>query len=722
MSQSRLIVLSLAVFTMGAPLGRAQDAPAPPKDKKEKALDATASEALRFSEEVDVAVEIPGTATDSTVLKLPMPLQTTPASVSVVPAALLTEQDAFVLGDALKNAPGVNVAPGFGTFDFFTIRGFDSLSSGLVLTDGASEPESTFYPTYNLKRVEVVRGAAAFLYGTNPLAGAVNLVRKQPTSGRYADVTLGYGSYNNLEGALDGNYMSRDGHLAVRLNGLYQQTDGYRDGREGGFRGCNPALTWKPNDATRLTLNVEYVRAEFAPDSGIPVLGDTLADVPRTQSYQSPLDESRQDLYRYRLDFERKANDRLTIRDKVYYTDLKWDSNGSLINGAFPSPVGMLVARSLVMLNDRQHFFGNQAEAAVTFSTGHVAHTLLGGFEVSRQTDEFTQDVAFLPLITLENPVDTTTAPVFTIPQLGQKGDGRSLIFAPYVADRIVFSPKFQATVGGRLDVLNYDDPKNSTSRDATKLSPLGGIVYSPVPSVSVYASAGSAFGAPSTAGLRPPRARDQPPVRARDQGFLPARQGARRDRGLRLEAGEHGHPRHLRPPASERRSELPRNRDGLLGRAAEGFLGHLRLRLERLRADALRRERPDRPRPAGLRGRRPLRQHARLRPASPPERVGQQAHRPWVESGPRRPLRQRSVHCREQRVQDPWLFPARRHGVLHQGPDHRDLEPQEPHRPRVRDPGLLGLLGRPRQPVHGLRSHRSGARRAELSASSWRA
>jgi iron complex outermembrane recepter protein len=497
MVQSRTVFLSLAVFAAGAPIGQAQTTSAPAKDKK---VDPAApSEAPRFSEEVDVAVEAPGTATDTTVLKLPVPLQTTPASVSLVPAALMTEQDAIVLGDALKNAPGVNVAPGFGTFDFFTIRGFDSLSSGLVLTDGASEPESTFYPTYNLKRVEVVRGPAAFLYGTNPLAGAVNLVRKQPTSGRYADVTLGYGSYTDLEGALDGNYMSRDGQIAVRMNGLYQQADGYRDGREGGFRGCNPALTWKPNDATRLTLNVEYMRAEFAPDSGIPVLGDTLATVPRTQSYQSPLDASRQDLYRYRLDFERTVNDRLTVRDKVYYTDLKWDSNGSLINGTFPSPIGSLVARSLVMLDDQQKLFGNQAEAALTFKTGRVAHTLLGGFEVSHMTDTFTQDVAFLPLITLENPVDTTTSPVFPIPQLGQKGDSRSLIFAPYVADRIVFSPKLQATIGGRLDVLDYDDPLNSTSRDATKLSPLGGIVFSPVPSVSLYASAGSAFGAPST-------------------------------------------------------------------------------------------------------------------------------------------------------------------------------------------------------------------------------
>jgi len=504
MSPSYRVLSSLAALFLAASSGWAaeQAAKDDAKDKKTAApaKDTVAAEPPRFREEVDVAVEAPGTATDTTVLKLPTPLQITPASVSLVPAAVLTEQNAVVLGDALKNAAGVNVAPGFGVFDFFTIRGFDSLSSGLVLTDGASEPEATFYPTYNLKRVEVVRGPAAFLYGANPLSGAVNLVRKQPTTGRYADVTLGYGRFQSFEGALDANVMSRDGHLAVRLNGLYQETDGYRDGRDGGFRACNPVVTWKPSDDTRLNLDVEYVRAAFSPDAGIPVLGDTLATVPRTQSYQSPLDQSTQDLYRYRLDFERKVSDRLTVRDKVYYTDLEWDSDGTLINGAFPSPFGgFLVARSLVLLDDRQKLFGNQAEAAVAFSTGRVSHTLLGGFEVSRLNDRFTQDVAFLPLVDLQNPVDTTTSPVFTIPQLGLKGDSRSLVFAPYVADRIVFSPKFQATVGGRFDVLDYEDPGSATSRDANKLSPLAGVVYSPTPSLSLYANGGSAFAPPST-------------------------------------------------------------------------------------------------------------------------------------------------------------------------------------------------------------------------------
>jgi outer membrane receptor protein involved in Fe transport len=67
------------------------------------------------------------------------------------------------------------------------------------------EPESSFYPLYNVRRVEVVRGPAAFAYGPNPLSGAVNLVRKQPTGGRFADVSVGYGSFDEFIGSLDAN-------------------------------------------------------------------------------------------------------------------------------------------------------------------------------------------------------------------------------------------------------------------------------------------------------------------------------------------------------------------------------------------------------------------------------------------------------------------------------------------------------------------------------------
>ena len=145
-------------------------------------------EALRRQEAVDVEAELPALPPSSgAATRVPVPVKDLPVTVSVVPARLLRDQDGFVLTDALKNASGVNIATGFGIFDFFTLRGLDSLPGGLVLTDGVPEPESTFYPLYNVRQVEVLKGPSSFLYGGNPLAGAVQMVRKQPTAARFGE-------------------------------------------------------------------------------------------------------------------------------------------------------------------------------------------------------------------------------------------------------------------------------------------------------------------------------------------------------------------------------------------------------------------------------------------------------------------------------------------------------------------------------------------------------
>ena len=133
------------------------------------------------AEEITVVETLPYVpATSSIVTKLPLALELVPANVGLVGDRLIADQGALTLGDALANVSGVGVEAGAGVFDFFVLRGFDSLSSGLVLTDGAPEPEVTFYPLYNAERVEVFKGPAGFLYGSNPLAGAVNVVRRQP--------------------------------------------------------------------------------------------------------------------------------------------------------------------------------------------------------------------------------------------------------------------------------------------------------------------------------------------------------------------------------------------------------------------------------------------------------------------------------------------------------------------------------------------------------------
>ena len=81
---------------------------------------------------------------------------------------------------------------GFGVFDFFVVRGFDSLTGGLVLTDGAPEPESTFYPLYNVRQVEVLKGPAASSTAATRWRARCTSCASSPRA-RFADASLTYG-------------------------------------------------------------------------------------------------------------------------------------------------------------------------------------------------------------------------------------------------------------------------------------------------------------------------------------------------------------------------------------------------------------------------------------------------------------------------------------------------------------------------------------------------
>jgi TonB-dependent siderophore receptor len=344
-----------------------------------------------------------------------------------------------------------------------------------------------------------------FLYGANSLSGTVNIVRKQPARQRFADVALTYGRFGTFEGAIDGNVAREDGSLAFRLNGVYQGTDQYRNLENASLGAINPSVLWRPDDKTRVNVNFEYVHSNQAPDSGIPFLGESLAPVARETSYQSPYDDSTQNLYRLRLDAQRQLADRFTLRNKFYYTEQSWDSQGTLVSGLFPLPNQTYqVVRVLTILDDRQKICGDQLEAVTSFRTGSVRHDLVGGFEFTWLRDPFTQDVAFLPTVDLMNPVEPGPVPIVPIPPLGQAGDSTATVLAPYFIDRMVLSKKWQLTAGGRLDVLDYEDPVNATDRDDTKFNPLGGLLFAPRSDLSFYVSAGTAFAPPSTQVIGP--------------------------------------------------------------------------------------------------------------------------------------------------------------------------------------------------------------------------
>jgi iron complex outermembrane receptor protein len=451
----------------------------------------------------DTAELVPAT---TGIAKLPMPTQLLPVSVDVIGAPLLEQQDARVLGDALRDASGFGVHTESGVADFFVVRGFDSETSALVMTDGAPEPVTTFYQLYNADRVEALKGPAGFLYGGNPLAAAVNIVRKQPVAGDFAQVSGLGGAFGTRQGTVDANWSAGDGKLGMRLNGLWGATDGWRDGRGGRVGAFNPTFAWRQGEDSSVVVSVERLEDSWKPDAGLPLLGTQVAGVPAARSYQSPFDRSDQTLDRFQIDWQGKAGG-FTLRDKAYYRELSWLSDGTLLDGVFPDLTGRLqVARTLVLLDDRQAFWGNQLEASVDAATGPVKHQLLAGFELARRDDTYTLGVGFLPNLDLLAPVETARGPVQQIPGQGTAGDTRMLIAAPYLLDRVALAERWQLLLGARFDHLDYHDRRNATARNDSQLSPMAGITFSPRPEWSLYANAARGFAPPSTRVVGPAR------------------------------------------------------------------------------------------------------------------------------------------------------------------------------------------------------------------------
>ena len=173
------------------------------------------------------------------ITRLPLDLRLTPSNVGVVTAPLFNEQFDRVVGDALTNVSNINIQTQNGIHDFFYIRGFDSLSSGLVLTDGASEPEATFYQLYNVERVEVFERPRRIPLRPKPARrggqpGAQNSQRRRT----FSTFASPRDRSTTTKESFDWNTGSVDNALSFRVNGLFRDQGSHREGK-GGQTGAN---------------------------------------------------------------------------------------------------------------------------------------------------------------------------------------------------------------------------------------------------------------------------------------------------------------------------------------------------------------------------------------------------------------------------------------------------------------------------------------------------
>ncbi len=111
--------------------------------------------------------------------------------------------------------------------------GGDRASAVLMMVDGQpqfagiySHHVADFYDKENVERVEVLRGPGSVLYGSNAMAGAINVITAGPhKSGVVTTLTSQYGSYNTWLSSLTNTV--RYGKFSSLVSASYDRTDGH---------------------------------------------------------------------------------------------------------------------------------------------------------------------------------------------------------------------------------------------------------------------------------------------------------------------------------------------------------------------------------------------------------------------------------------------------------------------------------------------------------------
>ena len=167
-----------------------------------------------------------------------------PMTVTIVDRATLTaEHQSSVLPTVMREVPGLFITSrsmmGYGVSTGaaggINLRGITGGAGQLlVLIDGHPQyqgiyghPIADSYQTLMAERVEVLRGPASVLYGSNAMGGVMNIVTRQAKqNGVNTNIQLGAGSYGTIQ--TEASNQVRSGKFSSTVSAQYNRTDNHR--------------------------------------------------------------------------------------------------------------------------------------------------------------------------------------------------------------------------------------------------------------------------------------------------------------------------------------------------------------------------------------------------------------------------------------------------------------------------------------------------------------
>ncbi|MEB0135873.1 TonB-dependent siderophore receptor [Actimicrobium sp. CCC2.4] len=452
--------------------------------------------------------------------KYTRPLADLPQTITVIPDQLMAEQGVKSLRDALRNITGISMQAGEGnppSGDQLKIRGFSARDD--ILIDGVRDVGNYFRDPFFIEQIEVTKGPSSAFAGRGSTGGTINQVSKAPRMNAFREIEVSAGTDDLKRLTVDLNApIETWPGAALRLNLMAHEADqAGRDQVSNRRWGVAPTLAFGLGTATRVTLGFLHTEQDNLADSGIPNSRNFSLAGSGFEGRIAPVDTRH--FYGYTTDYQRLTSDQgsvkivhefnesVSLHNQLRVTRTHNDSVFSSPRYA-PGNLTTIDADTRVVGNQKprdqiDQVLINQTDLTVKFNTGRVANTLVVGTEFSRQKSENRRRLDTNGSTTsLFDPVARAAT---ALPYNGTRAQLDTDQAAIYVFDTMKLTPQWELNGGLRYDyvktsVRGIDDSgrlpgyvSNLAHVDKQTSGSLG-LVYKPVPQLSLYAGYGTSF------------------------------------------------------------------------------------------------------------------------------------------------------------------------------------------------------------------------------------
>ncbi len=430
-------------------------------------------------------------------------LRDIPQSVTVMTEMLLNDRNLDDFREVLKTTAGVTFMAGETGEEDVRLRGFSLGQAGDIYVDGLRDAPLIERDTFNLDRVEILKGSASMLFGKGSTGGVVNQVSKQPFLMDQHEVNLTVGSGKEVR--LTGDFNLKTGEdAALRINAMTHDADNH--GANVDKKGIAATYRFGIGQIDEFSVGLYHLETDGTPLYNHPwftVDNRIVPTLPAQNYYGLASDylktESSYATFSHLHRFDDKSQLKTQVRHGSYERDL-WASAVRFAAGTTPSNLNgdTVLTRS----PKGRVGYSDLTQIQSDYSTEGVwlgkKHSLITGVDLSREdalrNNSFAGTASGLTT-TVGTPNDGDTSSVVRGDPLLNSFKASNL--GVYVQDTVAITPTIKLLGGLRYDQFkaSYSDTSGN-SKDVSEglWSPRIGVMYQPDALSSYYVSAGSSY------------------------------------------------------------------------------------------------------------------------------------------------------------------------------------------------------------------------------------